>query len=137
MDLKSEIQKNLDDTLLKYGILSFHIRRIKTDEVEGQGVEINNDEYAVFTINSNDCLLYGDGKPKIVRRHITINYYYDYDRHDNRYTEVTHRIEDIKRAFLKDIHFKLKNGGTDLPDMDSPYRGKVIEFVYTGVADNE
>lgn len=135
MDLKNEIQKILDDTLLKYGILSFHIRRIKTDKVEGESTRINDNEYVVFRIVSTAYTLYGDGQPKLMRRYIDINYYYNYEKDDSRYNKVIERIKEVKKAFISDKHFILKNGESDLPDLDSPYRGINIEFSYYEVCE--
>ena len=52
MSLKSIAQKTLDNTLLQYGVLSHHLRRIKTDVIKGLDVKVNDNEYVVYRIKA-------------------------------------------------------------------------------------
>ena len=119
MSLKSIAQKILDSTLLQYGVLSHHLRRIKTDVIKGLDVKVNDNEYVVYRIVSSNDGLYGDGKAHGCRRYIDINYYYNYDKDDERYNNV-----------VADKHFRLKNAESDIADIDNPYRGINVEFSY-------
>ena len=109
MSLKSIAQKTLDNTLLQYGVLSHHLRRIKTDVIKGLDVKVNDNEYVVYRIVSSNDGLYGDGKAHGCRRYIDINYYYNYDKDDERYNNVVARVKDVIKAFVADKHFRLKN----------------------------
>ena len=53
MDVRTVIQKILDDTLLPYGVLSNHLRRVDADYIENSDVAVNKDEYVVFRVVSN------------------------------------------------------------------------------------
>ena len=130
MSLKSIAQKILDNTLLQYGVLSHHIRRVKTDAIKGLDVEINDNEYVVFRIVSSNDGLYGDGKAHACRRYIDVNYYYNYDKDDAQYNVVVERVKDVIKAFVVDKHFRLKNAESDIADIDNPYRGINVEFLY-------
>lgn len=130
MSLKSIAQKILDNTLLQYGVLSHHIRRVKTDAIKGLDAEINGNEYVVFRIVSSNDGLYGDGKAHGCRRYIDINYYYNYEKDDERYGDVVKRVQDVIKAFVADKHFRLKNAESDIADIDNPYRGINVEFSY-------
>ena len=41
MDVRTVIQKILDDTLLPYGVLSNHLRRVDADYIENSDVAVN------------------------------------------------------------------------------------------------
>ncbi len=130
MSLKNIAQKILDNTLLQYGVLSHHIRRVKTDAIKGLDVAINDNEYVVYRIVSSNDGLYGDGKAQGCRRYIDINYYYNYDKDDAQYNVVAARVKDVIKAFIADKHFRVKNAESDITDIDNPYRGINVEFSY-------
>lgn len=135
MNVTAVIQQILDDTLLPFGVLSNHLRRVKADNIENMQVEINNDEYVVYKIVSNNPKTYGDGKPKTHRVYIDVNYYYLYEKTDPRCSGVDERLKAIKTAILADPHFNLANDESDIPDTDNPYHGVNIEFVCVGAVD--
>ena len=130
MSLKKIAQRILDSTLLQYGVLSHHLRRVKTDAIKGQNIEINNNEYVVYRIVSSNDGLYGDGKANGCRRYLDINYYYNYDKDDTHYSDVVNRIKEVIKAFVADKHFRVKNAESDIVDIDNPYRGINVEFSY-------
>lgn len=135
MNVTATIQQILDTTLLPFGVLSHHLRRVKTDYIENMQVKVNNDEYVVYRVVSNHPKTYGDGNALTRRVYIDVNYYYLYEKTDPRYSGVDERLKAIKRAILSDPHFRLANDETDLPDGDNPYRGVNMEFAYTGAVD--
>ncbi len=137
MVLRSTIQNKLDNVLLPYGITSHHLRRVDVDKINvgGRAVAVNKDEYVVFRIVSSRNK-HGDGKPKISRRFVDVNYYYSYDKTDARFEDVEKRIKAIKAAFLSDNAFTLANDESDLYDLDNPYRGINVEFMFAGVYDD-
>lgn len=137
MDVRTVIQEILDNTLLPYGVLSNHLRRVETDYIENSDVKVNQNEYVVFRVISNRPHAYGDGVQMLSRVYIDVNYYYSYEKTDPRYTDVLARLQAVKRAILSDKHFRLANNASDIADIDNPFRGENIEFVYFGVADNE
>lgn len=135
MNVTAVIQQILDTTLLPFGVLSNHLRRVKTDSIENMQVKVNNDEYVVYRVVSNRPKTYGDGKPKTHRVYIDVNYYYLYEKTDPRFSGVDEHLKAIKRAILSDPHFNIANDESDIPDGDNRYRGVNIEFVYVGAVD--
>ena len=131
MSVKDIVQEILDNTLLEYGVLSHHLRRIKTDSIQGLEVPVNDNEYVVYRfVSSNDCF-YGDGEAQAKRTNIDINYYYSYEKDDCRYNEVVERVKAVKKAFKATKRFRLQNGESDIYELDNnPYRGINIEFSY-------
>ena len=113
MDVRTVIQKILDDTLLPYGVLSNHLRRVDADYIENSDVAVNKDEYVVFRVVSNRPHTFGDGACTLSRVYI-----------------------DVKNAVLSNKRFRLANDASDIADIDNPYRGLNVEFVYFEVADN-
>ena len=136
MDVRTVIQEILDNTLLPYGVLSNPLRRIETDYIENSDVAVNKDEYVVFRVVSDRPHTYGDGVCTLSRVYIDVNYYYSYEKTDPRYTDVQNRLQAVKRAILSDKRFRLANDAADIADIDNPYRGLNVEFVYFEVADN-
>ena len=135
MNVTAIMQKILDDTLLPFGVLSNHLRRVKADKIANSQVKVNGDEYVVYKIVSNRPKTYGDGKAKTRRVYIDVNYYYLYEKTDPRYSGIDERLKAIKRAVLQDPHFAIANDESDIPDSNNPYRGVNIEFVYIGAVD--
>ena len=131
MSVKDIVQEILDDTLLKYGVVSHHLRHIKTDVIQGVNIKANDNEYVVYRfVSSRDCC-FGDGEAQASRTNIDINYYYSYENDDSRYGEVIKRINEIKRAFKANKQFRLQNGESDIYELDNNlYRGINIEFSY-------
>ena len=121
MDVRTVIQKILDDTLLPYGVLSNHLRRVDADYIENFDVAVNKDEYGACTLS---------------RVYIDVNYYYSYEKTDPRYTDAQARLQAVKNAVLSNKRFRLANDASDIADIDNPYRGLNVEFVYFEVADN-
>ena len=74
--------------------------------------------------------IFGDGKAHACRRYIDVNYYYNYDKDDAQYNVVVKRVKDVIKAFVADKHFRLKNAESDIADIDNPYRGINVEFLY-------
>ena len=74
MDVRTVIQKILDDTLLPYGVLSNHLRRVDADYIENSDVAVNKDEYVVFRVVSNRPHTFGDGAcfPRVYRRQLLL-----------------------------------------------------------------
>lgn len=135
MDIRTLTQQKLDSVLLPEGILSHHIRRVEISTIKNSTKPVNKDEYVVFRIVSNKNRGYGDGKPKLLQFYIDINYYYSFDKNSKRFKDAEKRIKAIIKAFLADGKFKLANGQSDLYDLDNPYRGINIEFLFVGVND--
>lgn len=135
MNVTAIMQQILDETLLPFGVLSNHLRRVKTESIENMQVKVNNDEYVVYRVVSNTPKTYGDGKAKTRRVYIDVNYYYLYEKTDPRYSGIDERLKAIKRAVLQDPHFAIANDESDIPDSNNPYRGVNIEFVYIGAVD--
>ena len=136
MDVRTVIQKILDDTLLPYGVLSNHLRRVDADYIENSDVAVNKDEYVVFRVVSNRPHTFGDGACTLSRVYIDDNYYYSYEKTDPRYTDAQARLQAVKNAVLSNKRFRLANDASDIADIDNPYRGLNVEFVYFEVADN-
>lgn len=135
MDVISITQKKLDKVLLPCGITSHHLRRVEVDCIEsgGREIKVNRDEYAVFRLVSSSAHRYGDGSPLVCRSYIDVNYYYSYEKTDARYKEVRKRIRAVIREFLSDGRVRLSSGERDVYDLDNPYRGINIEFLFIGV----
>ena len=138
MDAMDTVQSTLDRVLLPYGITSHRGRRVDVDRIiiNGNEIPVNRDEYVVYRLVSSPSGAYGDGKALTERKFVDVNYYYRYEKCDNRVKEVEKRIKEIKRALLSNPMIRLANGESDLPDIDSPYRGINLEFRLIGVADD-
>ena len=130
MDVRTLVQTKLDNVLLPQGILSHHMRRVEVGKIAGTTVKVNADEYAVYRIISSTPGAYGDGRAQLTRYYIDVNYYYAYEKTDARYVEADSRIKAIISEFLSDKHFRLANGQSDIYDIDNPYRGINVEFLY-------
>ncbi|MBD5086694.1 MAG: hypothetical protein HDT32_05020 [Clostridiales bacterium] len=137
MSVKNIVQEILDNTLLQHGVLSHHLRHVKTDAIQGLDVKINDNEYVVYRSVSNGNGVYGDGRKEIGRKYVDVNYYYKYEKDDTRYSEVERRVEDIKKAFLASKRFLLKNDASDIYDIDNPYRGINVEFLFVEAVNSE
>lgn len=138
MDVRTAIQEKLDKILLPDGVLSFHIRRVEVDAIEGHDVKVNPDEYAVFRLVSSPVRTFGDGDPLLKRHYVEVNYYYKYDKTDPRYAAAAKRLKAVKKEILQDRHFRLANDESDIPNTgENPYRGITVEFLYVGVMDYE
>lgn len=133
MNVKTDVQTKLDNCLLQYGILSHHIRRIKTDKIEGKSVRVNIDEYVVYRLSCNPKS-YGDGNTLLTKRYIDVTYYYSHEKNDPRTVAAEKRVQDIINAFVADKRYRVVNGQSDLPDVDNEYRGINVEFSFIGAA---
>ena len=138
MDIRTLTQQKLDSVLLNDGILSHHIRRVEVDEIKHstKKITVNKDEYVVYRIVSNKGRCYGDGKAQLQQYYIDVNYYYSFDKNSKRFKDADKRIKKITQTFLADSRFRLANGQSDLYDLDNPYRGINIEFLFVGANDN-
>lgn len=136
MNIRTVTQKILDKVLLPHSILSHHLRRVEVAKISGSTVKVNSDEYVVYRVVSSRHGAYGDGNAHITRYYIDVNYYYNYEKTDARFVEAGARIKAIIKEFLSDKRFHLANGQSDLYDLDNPYRGINVEFMYIEVADN-
>ena len=108
---------------------------IVTGLEQGADIEVNKDEYVVFRIVSSRGDGYGDGNAQLVRYYLDVNYYYAYEKTDSRFIGANERIEATMSAFLADPRFHIANGQSDIYDLDNPYRGINIEFLFVGVND--
>ena len=137
MDAIAITQSKLDKVLLSHGVTSHHLRRVKVDYIErdGRRIKASEDEYVVFRLISNPPRRYGDGKPLTDRAYVDVNYYYSYEKTDSRYKDVRARIKAIIKEFLSDSKIRLANGESDIYDLDNPYRGINVEFLFIGVFD--
>ena len=135
MDVMTTTQSKLDKILIPYGITSHHLRRVEVDCIERDGeiIEVNKDEYVIFRIISSPPGKFGDGKLLTSRTYVDINYYYSYEKNDSRVKEVKTRIDAIIKEFTSDIMIRLANGQRDITDIDNPYRGINVEFLFIGV----
>lgn len=137
MTVRNIVQSVLDRVLLPDGITSHHLRRVEVDQIGDGEIPVNQEEYVVFRRVSNKGGAYGDGKAHVERTYIDVNYYYSYDKTDDRVDAVEERIKKVIQAFLSDKRFRLVNGPHDIYDLDNPYRGINVEFLFIGVADYE
>lgn len=137
MDVIAITQAKLDKVLLSHGITSHHLRRVEVDYIEmgGRRIKVNKDEYVVFRLISKPPRRYGDGKPLTDRGYVDVNYYYSYEKTDSRYKDVRERIKAIIKEFLSDSKIRLANGESDIYDINNPYRGINVEFMFIGVFD--
>lgn len=130
MGVRQTVQSKLDKVLLPYGILSHHIRRVEVGKVSNSTVKVNQDEYVVYRIVSSKGGAHGDGCAQIVRYYVDVNYYYAYEKTDARFVDAEKRIKQIIAEFKSDKHFCIANGESDIYDIDNPYRGINVEFLY-------
>ncbi len=121
-ELLSRIQKILDDSLYP-NITSHYQRKEKIDFDPSK-----TDAYIVYKIPSSYPSNFGDGKEILHRYRIDINLYYSESVSMKKCTEF---ISIIKNAFMQE-RFILSNGPSDLYDLDNPYRGINLEFLYVG-----
>ena len=138
MDAMDILQSTLDGVLLPYGITSHRGRRVEVDriEIDGKEIPVNRDEYVVYRLVSSPTGTYGDGRAMTERKFADVNYYYRYEKDDSRVKEVMERIKTIKKALLSNPLIRLANGESDLPDIDSPYRGINMEFLFIGACND-
>jgi len=137
MKIREIVQTILDGVLLTDGVLSHHIRRIETDTIavapSADSITVNNDEYVIYRVVSSRGRTYGDGKAYRTEYFVDVNYYYGYNKTDTRVKDAATRIKAIKAAFLADERFLIANDESDLPDVDTNYRGINVEFRFIGV----
>lgn len=136
MNVWATVQSKLDKVLLPYGILSHHNRRVKVDKIADSDIKVNNDEYVVYRLVSSGGRTHGDGKARLVRYYIDVNYYYSYEKTDAAFGGVVEHLAAIKAEFAADNRFFVANDTSDISDIDNPYRGINIEFLFVGVVDN-
>ncbi len=137
MTVRKITQSVLDRVLLPDGITSHHLRRVEVDQIGDGKIKVNRHEYVVFRLVSSKGKAYGDGKAHLMRHYIDVNYYYSYEKNDARVSEVDVRIKKIIREFLLDRRFRLANGPGDIYDLDNPYRGINLEFLFIGAVQYE
>lgn len=137
MTVRKITQSILDRVLLPDGITSHHLRRVEVDQIGDGKIKVNRQEYVVFRLVSSRGAVYGDGKAHMMRHYIDVNYYYSYEKNDARIADVESRIEKIIKAFLSDRRFRLANGQSDIVDLDNPYRGINVEFLFIGAVEYE
>lgn len=137
MNIRTITQSKLDGVLLSDGILSHHLRRVKADVIDNSNVSVNEDEYVVYRVISSRGRSYGDGRAKLVQHYVDVNYYYSYEKTDSRFVGADARIKAIINAFLTDKRFRLANGQSDIYDLDNPYRGINVEFLFVGVENEQ
>ena len=92
--------------------------------------KVNQDEYVVYRVVSSKGGAHGDGRAQIVRYYVDVNYYYAYEKTDARFADAENRIKRIIAEFKSDKHFCIANGESDIYDIDNPYRGINVEFLY-------
>lgn len=132
MDARKLTQEILDAVLLKYGIMSHHIKRVEVDSIAGGGT-INNDEYVVYRVISTPPKTRGDGADIIRNCNVDINYYYKYNRRANDTRAGVKRMDEIEAAFRNHPNCRIANGQSDLYDTDAGFRGINIEVRFWGV----
>lgn len=121
-ELLSKIQKILDDSL--YPNITSHYQRKEKIDFDSS----KTDAYIVYKIPSSYPSNFGDGKEILHRYRIDINLYYSESVSMKKCTEF---ISIIKNAFMQE-RFIFSNGPSDLYDLDNPYRGINLEFLYVG-----
>lgn len=126
MDARKVTQEILDDVLLKYGIMSHHIKRVKVDGIVGGG-QINLDEYVVYRLVNTPTKTHGDGRGVIRNQNVDVNYYYKYNRSAGDTRAGVERMNEIEAAFREHSQCKIVNGQSDLYDTDGGFRGINIE----------
>ena len=84
----------------------------------------------MYRVVSNKGGAHGDGRAQIVRYYVDVNYYYAYEKTDARFVDAENRIKRIIAEFKSDKHFCIANGESDIYDIDNPYRGINVEFLY-------
>lgn len=131
MNIRQSVQLILDNTLLKYGILSSHIRRVISDKIPGTQIKVNNDAYVVYRIATTNKKLFGDGRNLSTQTVLDINYYYNYDKNASTVDEAIEIIEEISNAFSSLDTWKVISGPNDIYDIDNNFRGFNIEVRYT------
>lgn len=136
MNVRQTVQAKLDKVLLPYGILSHHLRRVDVDKIKGLIVKVNQDEYVVYRVVSSRGGAHGDGRAQLVRYYVDVNYYYAYEKTDARFADAENRIKQIIREFKSDKRFYIANGESDIYDLDNPYRGINVEFLFVEAVQN-
>lgn len=137
MDALKITQSKLDKVLLPFAITSHHLRRVNAEYIEqtnGQKVKVNDNEYVVYRLVSTRQI-YDNGMPTAERVYVDVNYYYSYEKTDSRFAEVRQRINAIVNEFLSDGRIRLANGESDIYDLDNPFRGINVEFLFMGAVD--
>lgn len=122
-EILSKIQKLLDQALYQKGITSHHLRKTKLN-LDKEKV----DAYIVYKIPSSYPSNFGDGKDLLHRYRVDINLYYSEQVTLSQYNQY---IELIKEVFIQN-RFIFTNGPSELSDLDNPYKGVNIEFLYIG-----
>lgn len=122
-ELLSKIQKLLDQALYQEGITSHHLRKTKLN-LDKEKV----DAYVVYKIPSSYPSTFGDGKELLHRYRVDINLYYSEQVTLNQCNKY---IVLIKKTFIQN-GFIFTNGPSELFDLDNPYRGFNLEFLYIG-----
>lgn len=136
MNVRQTVQAKLDKVLLPYGILSHHLRRVDVDKIKCLTVKVNQDEYVVYRVVSSRGGAHGDGRAQLVRYYVDVNYYYAYEKTDARFADAENRIKQIIREFKSDKRFYIANGESDIYDLDNPYRGINVEFLFVEAVQN-
>lgn len=126
MDARKTTQEILDGAMLKYGIMSHHIKRVDVDKIVGGG-KINEDEYVVYRVINTPTKTHGDGCVIIKSQNVDVNYYYKYNRNAGDTRAGVVRMNEIEAAFRSHPHCKIANGQSDLYDTDGGFRGINIE----------
>lgn len=124
MTIIQQITQKLDNALLKYGIISSHKRRVFVDEINDGAIAVNNDEYVVFRLVSNNPSVYGDGKAILNDIYVDVNLYYK----DGYETAEAH-LKEARAEMLTDSRCLLVNDIKPLQDEDGEYEGLNVEFV--------
>ena len=136
MNLRKLIQSILDKTLLKDGVLSHHLKRVLPDKIDATTTKkVNNDEYVVFRFYAPPRRIYGDGKPKIARHLIDVNYYYSYDKSDARFDDAEKRVNAVLSEFLSDTRFLLAVSPHDVTDVSNDFRGINFQLSFISTVD--
>lgn len=137
LNVRQILQKKLDDLLLPYGILSSHLRRVSSEEIENSDIDVNLNEYVVYRIVSSKQRFYGDGKSIVKQTNFDINYYFKFDKNSNGIDIALDRIHLIENAFKCNEDWRLINGLNDLYDLENDYRGFNIEVAFLGIESKE
>lgn len=122
-----KIQKLLDGCLLKDGILSYHQRRLNSQELIDFDNTINPDIYVVYRMLPGE-MVHGDGLGIARKKVFEINLYYKFDQNST----TTYNALEILNKLLNYIKSQniwvIKNDVNDIYDLENSFRGFNFEI---------
>lgn len=127
MTVLEKMQKLLDECLLEDGILSYHQRRINSQEIINSDVRINPDIYIVYKMLSGESV-YGDGVGQANKKGFEINFYYRFDQNSQTTYKALKYLEKLLNHVKKQKLWLIKNDVNDIYDLENNYRGFNFEL---------